>query len=530
MSRRLLLLSLTVAALSMASPALADFPYPGPASPPGDYTDLYVTGQTPNDVGTDATPASPPPDPALPDNGRGEYWKYSASPEPGGQNALNDNRPTELDGIRGASLFDFDESLDWAWQVSSGRPDVTIATLDSGIKWNDPGAMNDLRFKTRINRGEAPVPLTDRANADALVAGENCAAYADVYDANGDGVFNLRDYSCDSRVNVTDPRRVGPAGTLTPQDVLIAFSAPTFTAPSTSSSDGDIAGGEDDDANGYVDDMVGWDFLDNDNDPFDDVQYGHGTGEAEGSSGEANNGNGIGSCPNCMVIHMRVGDSFIADINRFAQAVVYAVDNGVLVVQSALGTLNNSSFARDAVDYAYDHGVTTVVSAADEAAQHNNQPYLSKTILVNSVTRRNFDDGAPEGDQSYLAFNGCTNFNAKIALAIPSTSCSSDAVGVGSGLAGIVISAAYNAYSQNKLDEHPDCMLTGDGPDPGTIGPDPCVITPNEVRQLMASGTIGGQGMPDDVNFTSPLGGPEPSCSPAPAPASTRAQDRPKAR
>ena len=58
------------------------------------------------------------------------------------------------------------------------------------------------------------------------------------------------------------------------------------------------------------------------------------------------------------------------------QAVVFATDNGVEMVQSALGTLNNSSFARDAVDYAYDHGVTMILSAADEAAQHNNQPYL----------------------------------------------------------------------------------------------------------------------------------------------------------
>ena len=157
--------------------------------------------------------------------------------------------------------------------------------------------------------------------------------------------------------------------------------------------------------------------------------------------------------------------------------------------------------------------MTTILSAADEAAQHNNQPYLPKSILVNSVTRRGLDDGAPEGDQSYLAFNGCTNFNAKITLAIPSTSCSSDAVGVGSGLAGIVISAALNARDRGALSPHPTCVRAVDGPDAGT-DPDPCAITPNEVRQIMASGTIGGQAMPDDVNFVSPSGGPEPSCTP----------------
>ena len=61
--------------------------------------------------------------------------------------------------------------------------------------------------------------------------------------------------------------------------------------------------------------------------------------------------------------------------NHFAQAAIYAVDNGVLVIQEALGTLNNSShLARQAVEYAYDHGVTVIASAADEAAQHHNWP------------------------------------------------------------------------------------------------------------------------------------------------------------
>jgi len=49
-------------------------------------------------------------------------------------------------------------------------------------------------------------------------------------------------------------------------------------------------------------------------------------------------------------------------------------------------------------------------------------------IVVNSVT----DSPLPSPDHSYLDFNGCTNFNAKITLAIPSTSCSSNAAGLAS--------------------------------------------------------------------------------------------------
>ncbi|MGI8462596.1 MAG: S8 family serine peptidase, partial [Solirubrobacterales bacterium] len=469
--------------------ALADFPYARAGADTTDYSDLFLGTEVPNDICGDSN-----------------EFKYSASALPDSQNGINNARPTELGGVRGAHVVDKNppgncgtppftaSAKPTAWKLTTGRPDVTLAVLDSGIKWNDSGAMGDLRFKTRINKGEVPRPKG------------SCAGSG--YDCNNDGVFNLADYTNDPRVtNVlnNDTRRVGPNGILTPQDVLIAFSDPAFD-------DDGKKGERDDDGNGYVDDMVGWDFLDNDNDPFDDVQYGHGTGEARGSTSEANNkaqGDNAGSCPNCMVIHMRVGNSFIADVNRFAAAVTYATDNDVQVVQSALGTLNNSTSARKAIDYAYRHGVTSILSAADEDAQHNNQPSLPHSILVNSVRDSPFPAQPGYPGKSYLTFNGCTNFNAKITLAIPSTSCSSDAVGVSSGLAGLAYSAAYTAADRGLLDDHPDRGACE------TVDGEPCVITPNEVRQVLASGRIGGAPQVDDINFTSPpSGGPEPSCAP----------------
>jgi hypothetical protein len=131
-------------------------------------------------------------------------------------------------------------------------------------------------------------------------------------------------------------------------------------------------------------------------------------------------------------------------------------------------------------------------------------------ILVNSVT----DHGIPPPRNSYVSFNGCTNFNIKITIAIPSTSCSSDAVGVSSGLAGLIYSAALNARDLGKLDAHPDCTLAFDD-DGDDVLDDPCPITANEVRQFMASGTADGATVVDDINFASGnVGAPvEPSCS-----------------
>ena len=410
----------TLAATALlASSAAAEFPYSRNATPTG-FDDLWLNaGQVPSDLG-------------------GNTFKFAATPDPA--NTTNNASPVELGGVRGAHVVDADAAAQTAFRTTTGRPDVTIAILDSGIKWNDAGAMSDLRKKTRISTGEAPKPRNDGL-ATPNEPGEDCSGsgpytHAGEWDLNGDGVFNLIDYSCDDRVQADTPKGVGPPGMFEPQDLLIAFSD-----------------GVDDDGNGYVDDIVGWDFLDDDNDPFDDVQYGHGTGEARDSTAEADNGGDVGSCPNCMAVYLRVGDSFVADVNRFGAAVTYATDNDVQIVQEALGTLNNSSLARRRSTTPTATASPCMASAADEAAQHNNWPSsLPHVIVANSVTD---GDGAVP-NESYLAFNGCTNFSAKITVAIPSTSCSSNAVGLAAGFAGLIYSAALNAADAGALDPYPD--------------------------------------------------------------------------
>jgi hypothetical protein len=490
--------------LLAATAAWGAFPYPtpDPGANPRDYTLFKLpAGIVPNEIPADAN--------AL--------WKFAASPEPG--NEPVNSSPQELNGIRGASVADSDPSRATAFQVTTGRPDVVIATLDSGIEWQNRGDMVDLRRKTHLNQGELPVPLHDRTTS-LEAGGPPCSSFRNAYDANDDGVFDVTDYACDSRVEKSGVARQarspaqahgnGPDDLLDPQDVLIAFSSP-----------GSWSGaGQDNDHNGYVNDIVGWDFLDNDNDPYDDVHYGHGTGESLDAAAEADNrdagGNGhsVAMCPNCQVMYLRVGDSFVADVNNFAQASIYATDNGALVIQEALGTLNNSHLARQAVDYSYRHGVTTIASAADESAQHHNWPSsYPHVIVVNSVQKYDSSVAGPapvgETPKSYILFNGCTNFSAKITVAIPSRECSSDATGKGGAMAGLIYSAALNARDHHALQPNRDCRR----PD-GSF----CVITPNEVRQAMASGTAGGQGMADDINFATQ---PEPSCFPAPAPSCT---------
>jgi hypothetical protein len=449
MKRKVAVLGMFVLLLCLKL-AHGEFPYPAPPSSvnPQDYERyLFLPTRTP---------------PVRPNDF--QEWKYTSDPTNAPEVLAN---PHELGGVKGMSV-------DLGWQVSTGRPDVLIAVLDSGIRWNDRGAMNDLVKKVHLNRGELPLPQNaqGRTKRDLRADGVTFRTDDD-YDLNDDGVFNMQDYASDP-FNLSAPhdprlRDANGNGYYDPQDMLLIFSD-----------------GTDGDQNGYVDDIAGWNFLDNNNDPYDDVNYGHGTGEARDSTAEANNGGDVGTCPNCMVLPIRVGDSFIADSRAFAEGVIFAVDSGAQVVQEALGTINNMEFAKQAIHYAYYSGVPVIASAADEESFHHNFPAANEhTITVNSVTKFTELGGIPIMiPRSYLFLNGCTNYGGNIAVSVSSSGCSSEATGRGAGIAGLLISAAINEVKRGQLTPYQE------DPESGTIYP----LTANEVRQLMTMSA-------DDINF-----------------------------
>src|SRR5213078_5147891 len=101
-----------------------------------------------------------------------------------------------------------------------------------------------------------------------------------------------------------------------------------------------------------------------------------------------------------------------------------------------------------------------------------------RTIVVNSINQYDSERGVPlePANPSYTFFNGCTNFSTKVTLAIPSSSCSSNATGNAAGFAGLIYSTAMNAIDDGKLGPNPACRRV-DGR--------PCALTANEVKQLL---------------------------------------------
>ncbi len=319
-------------------------------------------------------------------------------------------------------------NTDRAWGLTLGVPQVLIAVLDSGIKWDDAG----VQFQAALNLGETPRPQL--ANGTESM----------VYDADGNGRVDVRDYANDQRIScgVTLPHPMRAC-----RDAMGMPNDPNRNGVFDA---GDLirvfSNGTDDDNNGYLDDISGWDFFKDDNDPYDDTRYGHGTGEANDSTAPANDGlGGVGGCPQCQYVPMRVGDSFTTDVNDFAKAVIYSTDldygasRRVHVIQEALGALNNSIFAMDAIDYAYNRGRLVVASAADENSRHHNMPGTNNHVLYVHAVRGNRD---LDRSTTFLSFNNCTNYGGQLMLSVAGDSCSSEAVGNSSGIAGLLYSYA----------------------------------------------------------------------------------------
>lgn len=134
----------------------------------------------------------------------------------------------------------------------------------------------------------------------------------------------------------------------------------------------EIAGnGIDDDGNGYVDDIHGWDFGDGDNNPTDDHQLGgHGT-HVSGILGAVGNNNlgVVGVSPNVSIMptkHFRTSDQegYLWDV---PQGIYYAVNNGAKIINLSFGSKSFDPAQYEALQYAYQRNVLVIAAAGNSS-------------------------------------------------------------------------------------------------------------------------------------------------------------------
>ena len=248
-----------------------------------------------------------------------------------------------------------------AWNYTTGNPELLLAIVDSGIHFEHP----DLQQNIYVNEGEIPAQIYNEIDNENIRS-EDLVNYLEEnqYDLNNDGVINQLD--------------------------IFAENSP-------------FSDGIDSDNNGYIDDILGWDFVHapglasiatgdyEEQDNFADDDNNHGTHIAGILSADTNNGTGISGINwNSKLLIVRSGfntpsGGYLQDDDA-AAGVIYAADMGARVISLSWGDLNYSPIIADACNYAYNKGSIIVVSSGNTNEPGIMYPAkMNNTIAVGSI-------------------------------------------------------------------------------------------------------------------------------------------------
>lgn len=156
--------------------------------------------------------------------------------------------------------------------------------------------------------------------------------------------------------------------------------------------------GKDDDGNGFIDDIRGWNFVAGSSDPIDD--HGHGSHCAGIIAAVGNNSKGvIGVAPLARIMVIKsLNSNGEGTAVQLANGIMYAVNNGANVLSNSWGGGGSSQLIRDAIDYAGSQNRVVVVAAGNDGlnvalwSPANIRGVLTVAALEPSLKRASFSN------------------------------------------------------------------------------------------------------------------------------------------
>ena len=256
------------------------------------------------------------------------------------------------------------------------------------------------------------------------VAGDGAVAAVSVNDPNAANQYSL------DRMRVRDAWSLTKGGTnvVAVLDTGISFvhtdlAGRIYVNPGESGS-GRETNGRDDDANGFIDDVNGWDFVNGDRRPADDND--HGTWVSGVIAANPNNAQGVaGISWSDKILPVKVMDSagsgYTSDL---ARGIRYAADRGAKVINMSVGGFPYDVAVKSAVDYAWSKGAVLIGAAGNNRREETFYPASYPNVISVSATQADdeftnwssygtaVDVSAPGADIQTTDCGGCSTTSA----------------------------------------------------------------------------------------------------------------------
>ncbi len=182
-------------------------------------------------------------------------------------------------------------------------------------------------------------------------------------------------------------------------DTGIAYDHPDLAANMWTNPGETPNDGKDNDGNGFIDDVHGYDFFNDDGEPMDVPlvagisfgKVGHGTSIAGTIAAAGNNGMGVtGVMRSARLMALKAGDGWEAvgvTTAAFIQATNYAITNGARVINASFGRVGGScsQFEYDALSAANTAGIMVLVAAGNQTQSNDAIPQYPAQYSVDTA-------------------------------------------------------------------------------------------------------------------------------------------------